>query len=118
MFSNLTNAQKVAMIGIVLSAFAGSAAQFTPIFGSMIATDIASVASFLGTIVNGFIFVMTGQGAQLQNVAAMPGVERVSVNAHANSIVATAATDPAQPKIGPVSPDVRPTLVATAKAAS
>ena len=116
MLSNLTSAQKMTLVGIVISAFAGSAAQFTPIFGSVIATDVASVASFLGPIVNGFLFVMTGQGAQLQNVAAMPGVERVSINAQANSVIATAATDPAQPKIGPSSPDVRSTLVATAKA--
>jgi hypothetical protein len=101
MFGNLTAAQKISICGIIVSAIAGSTAQFTPIFGPTIATDVASVASFLGTIINGIMFVVTGQGAQVKNVAAMPGVSSINVNAQANPVLAQIAVDQSQSKVAP-----------------
>ena len=117
MFSNLTDAQKIAILGAIVSALAGSAAQFTPIFGATVATDVASVASFLGTVINGVMFIVTGQGAQVKNVAAMPGVEGISVNAQATSTLAQIAVDKSQSKVS-ATPEAANAVQTIAKAAT
>ena len=43
-----------------------------------------------------------------------PGVTRISVNAQATPELAAVATNPAQPKVGPTTPDIKPALVAKA----
>jgi hypothetical protein len=112
----LTLGQKIAMGSVTLGVLAGATAQLTPLVGPGVATDIASLASLLNTVLSGWIFIVTGQSNTVQQVAAMPGVERISVNANANPTLAAVATDPAQQKVGPTTPDVRSTLVNIAKA--
>lgn len=113
---SLTLTQKVALASVTLSALAGATAQLTPLFGATVATDIASVAALGGTIVSGWIFVLTGQAATVSQVAAMPGVERITVNPQATPAVAQIATDPAQLKVG-TKPEDRAAVVAIAKTA-
>jgi hypothetical protein len=113
----LTLGQKIAMGSVTLGVLAGATAQLTPLVGHVVATDIASMASLLNTVLSGWIFIVTGQANIVQQVAAMPGVERVAVNAQANPTLASVAVDPDQPKVGPASPEIRSTLVNTARSA-
>lgn len=112
---SLTAGQKIAMVLVALNVLAGATAQLTSLFGANIASDIASVASLGGTILSGWIFIVTGQGNMVKQVADMPGVERISVNAMANQTLAQVATDPAQTKVGANTPDARATLQQTAR---
>ena len=98
---NLTLGQKIAMVSVLLGVLAGATAQLTPIFGSAVATSIASFASLANTIISGWIFILTGQTATLKQVAEMPGVEKITVNASANQALAQVAVDPTANKIAP-----------------
>lgn len=60
---------------------------------------------------------LSTQGNLIKDVAAMPGVEKITVNPNANQTLAAAAVDPTQTKVGATSPDVRSTLIETAKGA-
>lgn len=107
------------IIGIVLAvngALTGATAQLTDLFGAVVAKDIVSVASLGSAILGGVITAMSGIGSQISNVAALPGVERISVNASANDTLATLAVDPAQRKIG-ATPEAKVAVAATAQAA-
>jgi hypothetical protein len=68
---------------------------------------ISSVNSQLSTQVN-----------QIASVAAIPGVSRVAINEQASPAIAQAATDPAQPKVGPATPELRSVLNTIAKSAA
>lgn len=112
---NLTFQQKLALaVGFV---GAGTAA-FQALGPLMTSTEI-----LIGGVAFGFVTACLGvvgavtntQAAQVTQVAAMPGVERISVNAQANSTLASVATDPTQTKVGATSPDVRATLQTIAK---
>jgi hypothetical protein len=114
---NLTPLQIIGIILAVNGALTGATAQLTDLFGALVAKDIVSVASLGSAILGGIITAISGQAAQIKNVAAMPGIERISVNQVAGPALAQAATDPAQPKIGATSPEVQQVLKDTAKGA-
>lgn len=91
----LTPGQWMAVIIGVLSATAGASAQLTPVFGSALANTIVSIANLIMTVVvTPFLFVITGQSAQIKAVNAMPGVNQIIVNEKANSALASIAVDP------------------------
>lgn len=112
---NLTPLQMIGIILAVNGALTGATAQLTDLFGPLVAKDIVSVASLGSAILGGIITAISGQASQIRNVAAMPGVERVSINAQANPNVASVAVDPDQPKVGAATPEARTILTATAK---
>jgi multisubunit Na+/H+ antiporter MnhF subunit len=114
MFKNITQTQWLA-IGIgVLTGLTGLTTQLTTIFGPTTTTIILAADSIIVMIISVVLTVTTGQGSVVQQVAAMPGVTRISVNAAASPALAAVATDPATPKVGPTTPDIRPALVAKA----
>jgi hypothetical protein len=116
MLKNITQTQWVAFV-IGACSFLGSAtAQLTTLFGANGAAYAASACAIVSGLAGVFLMATTGQSSVVQQVAAMPGVTRISVNEQASPALAAVATDPAQAKVGPVTADVRPTLVATAKA--
>jgi hypothetical protein len=112
---NLTPLQIIGIILAINGALTGATAQLTDLFGAVIAKDIVSVASLGSAILGGIITSMSGQAAQIRNVAAMPGVARVQIDATASQTVAQVALDPNQPKVGASTPDVRTTLQNIAK---
>lgn len=102
---DMNKAQKIALI-IALLTFAGAgSAQLTDIFspfGSaapLIVKEIVSVSTFAAGGLSIWLAFITGQGAQINAVLAMPGVEHITVNAKANETLAAIAVDPTQPKI-------------------
>lgn len=130
---NLTLAQRVALLLITLNVLAGGTAQLTVLFGQHLTLIITSVCTLAGTIVGGWVFVLTGQQnlvntvgdlaksnpniqkSLVRTVADMPGIERISINAGANQALAQVATDPGQPKVGATDSGVQNTLRETAK---
>ena len=116
---NLTLAQKLGLTIGILGILATATTQLTDIlapFGSyapIIVKEIVSVAG-LATSILGFVLTfVTGQGSQVANVQAMPGVKQIVVNENASPVLATMAVDPANPKIA-AAPEAKAAVQATA----
>lgn len=115
---NLTLIQKIAISMAVLGVLSTSGVQLTDILGSGIAKSVVSVSGLINSVLAAIVAVLSGQSAIIKQVASMPGVERVSINAEANSVLAQAATDPNLRNVGATTSEVRQTLLETAKAGS
>lgn len=112
---NLTTGQQLAILVGVLSALAGGTAQLTPVFGTVMAHTIVSVANLIMTVfITPILFVVTGQSGQIKAVQAMAGVESIQVNAKANQTLSALAVDQTQAKIDIV-PGANAAVAATAK---
>lgn len=98
---NLNGKQIIAILAAVLSVLMVSTAQLTDLFGAQMAKTIVSIAGLVNTILTSVIAVLTTQAQQVKDVLAMPGVEKIDVNAQANKTLATIAVDPTVDKIAP-----------------
>lgn len=89
---NFTFQQKLAMAMGFLGAATSAFGALNPI--------MSPKEALIGTVIFGFISaclgvmstIVSGQGAQMKAVAAMPGVERIQINAQANQVAAQLAT--------------------------
>lgn len=115
---NLTPLQIIGIILAINGALTGATAQLTDLFGATVAKDIVSVASLGSAILGGIITSMSGLSSQIKNVAAMPGVESISVNARAGATLAAAAVsdDPDSAKVVAL-PQAQAAVAKTASAA-
>lgn len=111
----LTPLQIIGIILVINGALIGSSAQLTDLFDPHTAKIIISIASLGNSIFGGVVTLISGQGAQIKNVLAMPGIENITVNRQASATLATIAVDPDQNKIAPT-PAAAQTVAATAKA--
>lgn len=91
------------------------AALFNPLVGQSNSLIIVSVLGICQIVVSSINSNLSTQANTVKEVAAMPGVERISVNAQANPTLAQVATDPTQPKVGATAPEVRNVLQEIAK---
>lgn len=91
--------QIISIFIVVLGVLMISTAQLTDLFGATVAKSIVSVAALANSILGGIMSVITGQASMVKEVAAMPGVESIKVNAQANHTLATIAEDPAVLKV-------------------
>ena len=98
---NLNQNQVIAIIVAVMSVLSGATAQLTDLFGAVVAKDIVSVSGLVTAALSAILAVVTSQGSQVRGVLAMPGVEKISVNAQANQTLASLAVDPNVNKIAP-----------------
>ncbi len=98
---NLTRNQMIAITLAVLGVLAGSATQLTDLFGANVAKTAVTASSLVQTILASILAVMTGQTSQVKDVLAMPGVEKITVNAAANQALSAIAIDPKVDKISP-----------------
>ena len=100
--------------GIISGLITGAALMQT-LLGQDLTIKIVAGLGILNIIVSSIGTALSGPDSaatQIKNVTALPGVEKVLVNASATNGVASAALDPTQPKVGAVNPDVRSTLIA------
>lgn len=111
---NLNGKQIISIIGAIISVLMVSSAQLTDLLGAGWAKYIVTIAGLVNMILQSVTVALTTQSAQVRDVASMPGVERISINASANSTLASVAIDPTQTKIGATTPDVRTVLTTTA----
>ena len=130
MFTNLTLGKKISMALVLMNAIAAGTSQLDPIMGHAAASATAGLASLLGTVLAGWIFLVNdpqslvqqvqntqgGQTALVKSVLAMPGVEPLEVNRKATPELAALALDPNISKIAPkASDETAVTQVASAK---
>lgn len=113
---NLTPLQIIGIVLVVNGALVGSSAQLTDLFGPQAVKYIVSIASIGNTVLGGIVSFLSGQGSQIKNVLAMPGVERITVNSAASQTLAAIAVDPASNKIAPT-PQALDRVTETAKGA-
>lgn len=103
---NLNAKQILAIATAVLAVLMVSTSQLTDLFGSTTTKSITAGAGLLNMILSSVLAVLTSQGSTVRDVAAMPGVEKIRINAQANQTLASIATDPTQPKVGATPEDV------------
>lgn len=114
---NLTLMQWVGIVIGLNSLLMGSTPQLTVLFGQNSVPYIIAIATLGNGALGVVVAVIGSQSAQIKNVLAMPGVEKIDVNGQANPALATMAVDPTQNKISPT-PAAMDTVTATAKAAA
>lgn len=98
---NLNGKQIISIVGVVISVLMVSTSQLTDLFGAGTAKTIVSISGLANMILQGVMTVITSQGSTIRDVAAMQGVEKITVNSQANSTLATLAVDPLQNKVAP-----------------
>lgn len=101
----------IAILGVVT----GATGQLTDLFGATLAHTLVSASGLVSSILGAILMALTGNASMLKTVAALPGVDRVSINTQASSAVAAVAVDPDQPKVGATSAQDRPALQEIAK---
>lgn len=112
MFSSLTDLQKLLLTTALLTALTTGtgAAQMTDLgttigpIGVMVVKLVMLLLGLTATACTTVAAFLTSQTAQIKAVAAMPGVETIQTNTHANAVVRAAAdntTDPALAKVEP-----------------
>jgi hypothetical protein len=112
---NITRNQWFAIIILLLTVLTGGSAQLTDLIGAYATKVVISFSTLATGFLAGVQIILGGQGQQVRDVAAMPGVDRVSINAGASSALASVAVDPSQSKVGAITPEVRTVLIDTAK---
>jgi hypothetical protein len=98
---NLNGKQIISIIGAVISALMISSAQLTDLLGPNMAKTIVTVAGLTNLILQSVTAAITSQSSTVKDVLAMPGVDKINVNAAANQTLASIAIDPHQDKIAP-----------------
>lgn len=112
---NLTLVQWIGIMVGLNSLLMGATPQLTVLFGAAAVPYIGAIATLGNGALGVFVTVVGGQGSQVRNVLAMPGVESIAVNRQANAALAQIAIDPAQDKIAPTQAATA-AVTATAKA--
>ena len=107
--------QIISIVGAVLSVLMISTAQLTDLFGPGVAKSIVSVAALVNTVLSSVMAVITSQGSTVKDVLAMPGVDKIDINAAANKTLAAIAIDPSVDKIAPT-PQAMTRVTQTAQA--
>lgn len=113
---NLTTGQIIAMILVLLAVIGGGSAQLTDIFGAGVTKILVSLSTLGTGLLSGWMVILTGQGNIVQQVQAMPGIDKIVVNKQANPTLASLVVDEAQPKIE-AAPGADQMLAQTAKGA-
>lgn len=111
---NLNGKQIIAVCGAVLSVLMVSTSQLTDLFGPGVTKTVVSIAGLVNLILNSVTVAISTQGGLVKDVLAMPGVEKINVNASANQTLAAIAVDPTINKISPT-PQAQSAVEATAK---
>lgn len=98
---NINGKQIIQITGVVISVLMVSSAQLTDLLGAGTAKTIVTIAGLANMLLQGITVALTTQSAQVKDVAAMPGVEKITVNSQASPALATLAVDPSQNKVAP-----------------
>lgn len=102
---NLNGKQIISIAGAILSVLMISTSQLTDLFGPGTAKTVVSVSGLINLILQSIMTAISSQGSQVRDVLAMPGIEKINVNASANQTLAAIAIDPSINKISPTTAD-------------
>lgn len=111
---NINLKQGISIVIAVLGVLMVSTTNLADLFGPTAAKSIVSIAALLNSILGSTLAVITSQTGTVKDVLAMPGVEKINVNAQANQTLAAIAIDPTVDKIS-ATPQAQAAVTATAK---
>jgi hypothetical protein len=96
---NLTSKQWYQIVSGVISGLITGAALLATIFGPDLTPKIIAGLGIANIITSSVGIAVSGQGSLVRDVASMPGVESIAINANASQTVAKVAVDPTQNKV-------------------
>lgn len=96
---NINHKQVLSITLAVLGVLMVSTTQLTELFGAPLAKTIVTIAGVINSLLASIMAVITSQGGLVRDVQAMPGVDKITINAGANQTLAQIAVDPANEKI-------------------
>lgn len=114
---NLNGKQFLAIGVALLGVLGASTAQLDIIVGPAITKVVVAIDTLLMSGMSAVLAVLTGQSNIVKDVQAMPGVEKITINAQANPTLATLAVDPKNDKIEPT-PQAATAVAKTAREAA
>ncbi len=114
---NLTSKQIFQIASGVIGSLITGAALLQTLFGQDLTIKIVAVLGIANIVLSSVGAALSGQSNLVRDVAAMPGVTRISVNTDASAALAQVAVDSTQPKVGAATPDARASLQTIAKGA-
>ncbi len=114
---NITSKQWFQIISGIISGLITGAALLNPIFGEKTSLLIVSILGIANIVLSSVGTALSGQGALVKDVLAMPGVEKINVGPEANQTLAQIAVDPKVDKISPTR-DAQAAVNATAVGAA
>lgn len=91
----------LSILSSINGGFITGAALFNPILGQELALKFISGLGILQIIVSSLNSNLSTQANTVKEVAAYPGVQKITVNEQANSTLAAIAIDPKADKIAP-----------------
>lgn len=103
---NIQPKQWISIISGSVSGLITGAALLNPLFGQELSLKIVAGLGVLNIVINSISTALTGQAQLIKDVANMPGVERVEINAKANPTLAAVAVDPTVDKVAPIRADI------------
>src|SRR5882757_4934386 len=108
--NSITSKQWFQIVSGVIGGLITGAALLQTLFGQALTIQIVAGLGVANIILSSVGTALSGQGNLVKDVAAMPGVEKVLVNANATPTLAQVATDSTQPKVGATDPGTRMVL--------
>ena len=110
---NITSKQWFQIVSGIISGMITGAAFLNPLFGETLALKIISVFGLSNILLSSVGAAFSSQSNLVNDVLAMPGVEKISVGPLANQTLAQMAVDPVVDKISPTR-DAQEVVSATA----
>lgn len=98
---NIQPKQWLTIVSGFVSSMITGAALLNPLFGETQSLKIVAGLGIFNLMLNSVQTALGGQAQLIKDVAAMPGVEKITVNAQANPVVASIAVDPTVDKVAP-----------------
>jgi hypothetical protein len=89
--STVTGKQWLQISGGIVSGLITGAALLQTLFGQDLALKLTAALGIAGIVINSVGTAISGQSSLVKDVAAMPGVEKITVNAQANTALAQVA---------------------------
>lgn len=103
---NIQPKQWFTIVSSFVSSLITGAALLNPLFGESLALKIVAALGIINLLLGSIQTALTGQAALIKDVAAMPGVEKITINEKANPTLASVAVDPTVDKVAPTRADM------------
>jgi hypothetical protein len=103
---NIQPKQWFQIISGTVSGLITGAALFQQLFGQDVALHIVAGLGLTNIIISSVGTALSGQAQLVRDVAAMPGVEKITVNAQATPTLAAVAVDQTVDKVSPTRQDM------------
>jgi hypothetical protein len=103
---NIQPKQWFQIISGSVSGLITGAALFQQLLGQETALIVVAALGLVNIVISSVGTALSGQAQLVKDVAAMPGVEKITINAQANPTLATVAVDQTVDKVAPTRQDM------------